>query len=141
MFVTVRTATGEVDRQPVDVDPTNDIYVDYVVKNGRLLIRRVFDSSRAPDDAGAVDSDLLQIDWNDPSVSHGQAIYRKLTPGRWIVAVSGTGALDLAKIKPSDEVELMKAPQIGAFDPVEDTDKEIEKIGPTDVLGHFFGGE
>lgn len=139
--VTVRTADGQIDRQVVDVDPANDIYVDYVVKDGRLLIRRVFDSTRAPDDAGAVDSKLLNIDWNDPSVSHGQAIYRKLTTGRWIVAVSGSGALTLAKVNPTDEVQLMKAPKIGAFNPVAETAQEIEKIGPTDVLGRFFGGE
>lgn len=141
VYVTVRTADGQIDRQAVDVNPANDIYVDYVVKQGRLLIRRVFDSTRAPDQAGAIDSALLNIDWNDSSVSHGQAIYRKLTPGRWIVAVSGSGALTLAKVNPADEVELMKAPQVDAFDPVEETEKEIEKIGPTDVLGRFFGGE
>jgi len=139
--VTVRTADGQIDRQVVDVDPANDIYVDYVVKDGRLLIRRVFDSTRAPDDAGAVDSDLLNIDWNDPSVSHGQAIYRKLTTGRWIVAVSGSGALTLAKVNPTDEVQLMKAPKVSEFSPVEATTQEIEKIGPTDVLGRFFGSQ
>lgn len=141
VYVTVRTADGEIDRQAVDVNPANDIYVDYVMKNGRLLIRRVFDSTRAPDDAGAIDSKLLNIDWNDPSISHGQAIYRKLSQGRWIVAVSGSGALTLAKVNPLDEVQLMKAPQISAFNPVEETAEEIEKIGPADVLGRFFGSE
>ena len=141
VFVNVRTADGMVERHAVEVDPANDIYVDYVVKNGRLLIRRVFDSTRAPDDAGAIDSKLIKLDWNDPAISHGQAIYRKLTPGRWIVAASGTGALTLAKVEADAEVELMPAPAIGAFKPVEETVKEIDKIGPSDVLGRFFGGE
>ena len=139
--VNIRTADGGIERHEVDVDPANDIYVDYVVKNGRLLIRRVFDSTRAPDDAGAIDSDLLTLDWNDPSVSHGQAIYRKLTPGRWIVAASGSGALTLAKVESEVEVELTAAPEISAFEPVENTTRRVEAIGPTEVFGSFFGVE
>ncbi|MEE9405769.1 MAG: hypothetical protein V3V20_12830 [Algisphaera sp.] len=142
LCVNVRTADGEVDRHPIsDINLANDIYIDYVVKDSRLLIRRVFDSTRAPDDARAIDSELLAIDWNDPAVSHGQAIYRKLSPGRWIVAASGSGALTLAKVETDVEVKLMPAPKVSAFSPVEETAKEIQSIGPTEVIGRLFGSD
>ncbi|MEO0515294.1 MAG: hypothetical protein AAF086_08385, partial [Planctomycetota bacterium] len=40
--VNVRTADGQLETHPVAADPAHPIYVDYVVKDSRLLIRRVF---------------------------------------------------------------------------------------------------
>jgi hypothetical protein len=139
--VHVRTADGRVEPHPVNADPTHPIYVDYVVKDGRLLIRRVFDSKSAPDDAGVIDSDLLEIDWDDPAVRHGQAIYRQLTDGRWIVTVSGDGSLSLAEVDPTVEVELLEAPAVGDFDPVAETEAQIQGITPVEVFKRWFGGE
>ncbi|CAN0592477.1 unnamed protein product, partial [Laminaria digitata] len=110
--VNVRTADGQTEPHVVNADPAHPIYVDYVVKDGRLLIRRVFDSKSVPDDAGVIDSKLLKIDWNDPAVRHGQAIYRQLTDGRWIVTVSGDGSLALAKIEDDADVQLLSAPEV-----------------------------
>ncbi|MEM1108055.1 MAG: hypothetical protein AAGH99_05110 [Planctomycetota bacterium] len=137
--VNVRTADGQVESHPVAADPAYPIYVDYVVKDSRLLIRRVFDSRSAPDDAGAIDSALLDLDWADPTVKHGQAIYRQLTDGRWIVTVSGDGALALAKVNDETTVDLLAAPPIDDFDPVEATQDAIQQITPADVFGRYFG--
>ncbi|MEO0514569.1 MAG: hypothetical protein AAF086_04655, partial [Planctomycetota bacterium] len=138
--VNVRTADGQLETHPVAADPAHPIYVDYVVKDSRLLIRRVFDSKSVPDDAGVINSALLNLDWTDPTLKHGQAIYRKLTDGRWIVTVSGDGSLALAKVDPEVDVELLPAPKIDEFDPVEATQKAIKQITPADVFGRFFGG-
>ncbi len=139
--VNVRTADGQLETHPIDANPAHPIYVDYVVKDSRLLIRRVFDSQSVPDDAGVINSALLKLDWTDPTIKHGQAIYRKLTDGRWIVTVSGDGSLALAKVEPDVEVELLPAPKIDDFDPVEATQEAIKQITPADVFGRFFGGE
>ncbi|MEM9882837.1 MAG: hypothetical protein AAF800_07965 [Planctomycetota bacterium] len=137
--VNVRTADGRLETHPVAADPAHPIYVDYVVKDHRLLIRRVFDSRSAPDDAGVIDSALLDVDWSDPSVRHGQAIYRRLTDGRWIVTVSGDGSLALAKVDADAAVELLPAPEVGTYDPVEATRQRIDRITPADVLGRVLG--
>ena len=139
--VHVRTADGNVEVHDVAADPANAIYVDYVVKNGRLLIRRVFDSRSVPDDAGVIDSQLLDIDWSDPGVRHGKAIYRQLTDGRWIVTVSGDGSLALVEVDPGVEVELLSSPEVGEYDPVEETRRAIQKIRPADVVRRLFGAE
>lgn len=138
--VNVRTADGQVDEHPVDADPAHEIYVDYVVKGNRLLIRRVFDSRSAPDDSGLIDSDLLDLDWSDPTLKHSQAISRRFTDGRWIVTVSGDGALALAKVDSDVTVDLLRAPKIEDFDPVEATQQEVKQITPADVFGRYFGG-
>ena len=139
--VNVRTADGLTEPHPVNADPTHPIYVDYVVKDGRLLIRRVFDSKSAPDDAGVIDSKLLNIDWNDPAVRHGQAIYRQLTDGRWIVTVSGDGSLALAKVEDDADVQLLPAPEVGEFDPIDEINQDIQRISPGDVFRRLFGAD
>lgn len=139
--VNVRTADGQLETHPVAANPTHPIYVDYVVKDGRLLIRRVFDSKSAPDDAGVIDSKLLKIDWNDPAVRHGQAIYRQLTDGRWIVTVSGDGSLALTKVEDDVDVELLTAPDVAEFDPVDEINQDIKRITPGEVFRRLFGGE
>lgn len=138
--VNVRTADGRVEPHPVDADPSHEIYVDYVVKGNRLLIRRVFDSRSAPDDSGLIDSALLDLDWSDPTLKHGQSISRRFTDGRWIVTVSGDGALALAKIDHHVEVELQRPPKIEDFDPVSATQNQIKQISPADVYSRYFGG-
>ncbi|MEM8737585.1 MAG: hypothetical protein AAGG38_03795 [Planctomycetota bacterium] len=137
--VNVRTADGKLESHPIDADPEHPLYVDYVVKDGRLLIRRVFDSRSVPDDAGVIDSKLLDLDWADPTVRHGQAIYRKLTDGRWIVTVSGDGSLALAKVDADTPVDLLPSPAVREFDPVEATQNRIKQITPADIFTRYFG--
>jgi hypothetical protein len=138
--VTVRTADGRVETHPVSADPSLPIYVDYVVKDGRLLIRRVFDSSTAPDGGTPINSELLAIDWNDPAVKHGKAVYRELSNGRWIVTVSGDGSLGLSKVDQNTLVELTPAPSVAEFDPVDHAKQKIGRVGPIELLGRLLGG-
>ncbi|MEO1236048.1 MAG: hypothetical protein AAFX76_04600 [Planctomycetota bacterium] len=138
--VNVRTADGRLESHPVAADPRHPLYVDFVVKDQRLLIRRVFDSRSAPDDAGAIDSDLLDLDWTDPTLRHGQAIYRQLSTGRWIVSVSGDGSLALSKIDENTAVDLLAAPPVAEFEPVAAARRELESITPADVWSHWWRG-
>jgi hypothetical protein len=48
LTVVIRTADGELQALESPFDPSNEIYVDYVVMNGRLWIRRVFDAKPWP---------------------------------------------------------------------------------------------
>ena len=139
--VNVRTADNRVESHDVPADPANAIYVDYVVKDGRLLIRRVFDSKSVPDDAGVINSELLNIDWSDPQVRHGKAIYRELSDGRWIVTVSGDGSLALAQVQEDVEVQLLPAPEVREYDPVDETRRAVQQIRPGEVLRRLFGSE
>ena len=91
-------------------------------------------------DTRVIDSRLLDIDWDDPAVKHGQAIYRQLTDGRWIVTVSGDGSLALTQVDESVEVELLPAPEVSDFDPVEEARREVKRIGPAEVFRRLFSG-
>ena len=51
LSVVIRTAEGELEVLPAPYDPASEIYVDFVVVDGRLWIRRVFDSSTPPEQA------------------------------------------------------------------------------------------
>ena len=137
--VNVRTADGRVESHPVQANLDYPIYVDYVLVDGRLLIRRVFDSQTKPDDGTVIDSDLINIDWNDPAVKSGKAAYRQLSDGRWIITVSGDGSLSLGKVPDEVEVELIRAPEVSEFDPVAEAKAEINRIGPMEVFGRLFG--
>lgn len=141
LTVNVRTADGRVDPHPVQANLDYPIYVDYVLVDGRLLIRRVFDSQTKPDDGTVIDSDLINIDWNDPAVKNGQTVYRQLSDGRWIVTVSGDGALALGKVPAEAEVELIRAPEVGTFDPVAEAKATVNRIGPLEVFAKLFGRE
>ena len=44
LFVVVRTIQGVTQKIETPFDPYGEVYVDYVVIDGRLLIRRVFDA-------------------------------------------------------------------------------------------------
>jgi len=97
LCVNIRTAEG-VDRSiPTPFDPRKEIYVDYVVLDGRLWIRRVFDHDTPPGQALVIDPKRGDIDWSDPRLTYGNAVYRSLSEGRWIVTVTGDGSLGLVK--------------------------------------------
>ena len=139
LTVNVRTADGRVEAHPVQADLDYPVYVDYVLVDGRLLIRRVFDSQTRPDDGTVIDSDLINIDWNDPAVKSGQAAYRQLSDGRWIITVSGDGALALGKVDDAVQVELIRAPEVTEFDPVAEAKADVDRIGPMEVVRRLFG--
>lgn len=137
LSIVVRGPDGERETLATELDPRGEIYVDYVVLDGRLLIRRVFDSWTAPADGIVLDPELVEVDWDDPRAEHGKAVYRALADGRWVVSVTGSGALGLVRLGdvgttlPSD---LVRAPEIGDFgELVEETDVELDGVGVGDV--------
>jgi hypothetical protein len=133
LFVSIRTLAGERRTIPTPYDPSSEIYVDYVVVDGRLWIRRVFDAATPPEEALVIDSDLRQVDWEAEGALHGKAAYRALGEGRWVVTVTGDGSLGLARAGVEEPLALATAPPIRRYDPVED------EVG--DAMGGFGPGE
>lgn len=144
LTVRVRDADGTVREIPTPYDPSGEIYVDFVVLDGRLWIRRVFDARTPPSEALVIEPELAHIDWtgDEPGgvgeLRHGKAVYRALAEGRWMVTVTGNGALGLGPA-PAESV-LESLPAIERFDEVlEEADRTVKSIGPGEVLGSLFG--
>jgi len=120
LSVVVRTAAGVEQRIATPYDPAGEVYVDYVVVDGRMWIRRVFDANTPPSQATVIDPQWEQIDWSNPAATLGKAVYRTLDEGRWTITVTGDGSLGLAKAStPSQDTQLTYAPPLGSFEPVE----------------------
>jgi len=136
--VRVRTIEGVEREIETGLDPSREIYTDYVVLEGRLWIRRVFDSSMAPDDGVVIDPGLASIDWEASGARVGKAVYRRLEPGRWVITVSGDGSLGLGPA--DDPVTLSGPPEVREFETVVDeTDARVERVGLGDALRHAIG--
>lgn len=135
--VLVRKGDGELVRVPTPFNGwENDVYVDYVLADGRLLIRRVFEIKNGQDTSKPVqvDADLVDVQWGD-AVPFGKAIYRsKMADGRWVVSVTGDGSLTLKRVGDHEPVELATQPRIEKFDPVDErADEAVQRIGVGDV--------
>lgn len=136
--VVVRTGDGERVEIPTPFNAWKDeLFVDYALVDGRLLIRRVFDEHTAAssDHAVVVDPELVEVDWQNPSIPFGKAIYRsRMSDGRWIISVTGDGSLGLKKIDDDAKVLLETQPKVEEFAPVNEQAKEdIESIGVGEV--------
>ena len=140
LAVRVRTIQGEQRRIVTELDPNREVYVDYVVIDGRLWIRRVFDDQTPPYRGVLIDPELEHIDFEADNVGYGKAVYRRLPEGRWVVSVTGTGALGLARVEPGEAVLLAPAPEVRDYQPV---DEEIARrqgeMGVIDVLRLIMG--
>lgn len=149
---------GEIAPQRIETpfDPSNELFVDYVVVDGRLWIRRVYDDATPPREAVIVSPEIADVDWQgldrssegrpggpgvDGVLSHGQVIYRgNLTEGRWVISMSGNGALSLRKVDPGDAVLLRARPGVAGFAEIEEQlDREVGRIGFLDIIGSLFG--
>lgn len=135
--VLVRKGDGELIRVPTPFNGwENDVYVDYVLADGRLLIRRVFEIKNGQDTSKPVqvDADLVDVKWGD-AVPFGKAIYRsKMADGRWVVSVTGDGSLTLKRVGDTEPIELATQPRIEKFDPVDErADEAVDRIGVGDV--------
>lgn len=139
--VRVRNPGGVVEEIPTPYDPRGEIYVDYVVADGRLLIRRVFDELTPPSSGVIIDPAIEFVDWTDPRMTQGQAVYRQLEEGRWIITVTGNGSLGLVRAGDAGDVgELVSGPEIADFERMpEAADDEVDAITPGDVLRRLFG--
>jgi hypothetical protein len=122
------------------VDPAREVFVDYVVIGGRLLIRRVFDSATPADKAFTIDPTLANVDWSDPQACHGTAVYRKLTEGRWVVSVTGNGALGLTRSQGNEPSPLVAAPDIKSYEKeTTAADEKLAEVGWGDVWRRVTG--
>jgi hypothetical protein len=133
--VTIRTAEGVLKTVPTPFDPERELYVDYVVLNDRLWIRRVFDDATPPGEGIVIDPSLVDVDWSANGASHGKAAYRKLEPGRWVVTVTGDGSLGLAQRHGAETIALAGPPAVRDYPQIEESvSTALTEIGPGDVL-------
>ncbi len=137
LSVVIAAADGSRKVVETRLDPSAEVYVDYIVMDGRLLIRRVFDSWTPPMSAVVLDEHLAEIDWNDPRAEHGKAVYRALSDGRWIISVTGSGALGLVRLGDVDATapaDLRRAPEVRDYgEVVRQADEQMRDIGVSEV--------
>lgn len=140
LAVRVRTSAGILREIPTPYDPTGEVYVDYVVIDGRLWIRRLFDANTPPGQGMVVDPDRALVDWDQPGAGHGKAVYRRLDEGRWVVTISGDGSLGLARASGA-EGDLVHAPEIKRYDEATaDADAAARGISAGDVFRQVLTG-
>jgi len=135
LAVAIRDAGGSIRRIETPFDPSREIYVDFVVLDGRLWIRRVFDDRTPPEQGVLIDPALAQIDWNEEPAAYGKAAYRALGPGRWVVSVTGDGSLGLTRGRDDAPAELVPPPPVRSYEPIEsELDDTLRELGPAEVL-------
>lgn len=141
LAVGVRTAAGDVERIPTPYNAAREIYVDYAIIEGRVWIRRVFDDATPPSEATLIDPELAQIEWDALSErSLGQAVYRSLEPGRWVIDVTGSGALGLRRADANERITLGEAPEIRRFEAIErEARAAAESVTWFDALRRILG--
>lgn len=140
--VIVRKGDGQLVRVPTTFNAWEDeLFVDYALVDGRLLIRRVFDEHTAArsEQAVVIDPELVEVDWTNPTIPFGKAIYRsKMADGRWIISVTGDGSLGLKQVSDDTTVALEAEPEVKKFEPVDErADEAVEQIGIGDVWKHL----
>ena len=135
LAVAIRDAGGAIRTIETPFDPSREIYVDFVVLDGRLWIRRVFDDRTPPEQGVLVDPALAEIDWSAEEAAYGKATYRALTPGRWVVSVTGDGSLGLTRRRDDARIELAPPPPVRSYEPIESAlDDALRDLGPVEVL-------
>jgi hypothetical protein len=141
LSVRVRNAAGLIKDIPTPFDPSREIYVDYVVIDNRLLIRRVFDQRTPPDQGVLIEPALGQIDWNAPGVAHGKAVYRVLGEGRWVITATAGGALGLVRAPDDTPADLRPPPQLRDFAAIDAEAREhVRRLSFLDVIRRVLGG-
>lgn len=139
IWVVIRTATGELRTIETPFNPMHEIYVDYIVSDGRLWIRRVYDAQTPPSQGLVINPEWANVDWNHDGSRYGKAVYRQLSAGRWSVNVSGSGSLGLEPIDEHAKPLLMPPPIIKDYNQIQaETESEIKSIGFTDIWQILF---
>lgn len=135
LSVAIRTLEG-VDRViDTPYDPSREIYCDYVLMDGRLWIRRVYDAHTPPRQGLLIDHALETVNWGDPAARYGNAVYRSLDEGRWVVTVTGDGSLGLAKVASKAEVRLSGPPPVRDYEELlKQIDDSLAEVTTAEVL-------
>lgn len=153
LYVRVRNAAGTISLIETPADPAKEIFADFVVVDGRLWIRRVYDQSTPPEFGFTIDDKLGPIPWDDDPKAVGKVVYRPLSEGRWAVSVSGDGSLGLARIgdvppegldalRADVPPELTRLPPIGEFEEwLDDTAADRDRITFSDVIDALVGSD
>jgi len=137
--VEIRTIEGEQETIETPCNADKEIYVDFALIAGRLWIRRVFDADTPPSQATIINPKLANVDWDAEGALVGQAVYRQLDEGRWIVNAAGDGALALTRVDDDQIINLSPPPTVKAYEEVQSqVDEELEKITWRDVLASVF---
>lgn len=137
--VVVRGSDQVLRTLPTELDPKREVHVDFVVWDGRLFIRRLYDDQTAPKDGFLVDPKLSTLDWNNPALARGLSVYRgDLAEGRWVVTTSGNGALELTKVTGASP-ELKSAPPVRDYAQIEkELDEKAKEVGTLEVVGRLI---
>lgn len=144
--VRIREADGSERIIPTPFDPAGEIYADYIVRDGRIWIRRVFDEITPPSKGILIDPDLIDVPWGEqptlgPGPTLGKAVYRSLGEGRWVVTVTGDGSLGLRRAPLDQPAFLEPAPPLRDFEEMErEAREQTENISWSDVWRAFVGG-
>lgn len=136
LSVLVVSETGILRRVETPYDPAGEVYVDYIVRDSRLWIRRVFDANTPPSQGVVIDPGIGPVLWGegDGQARMGKAVYRQLGEGRWVISVTGSGALGLVKVAETAKVKLTPSPKIADFATVTvEADRDVESIGMAEV--------
>jgi hypothetical protein len=137
--VIVRTADGATREFATACRPDREVYADYVVLDGRLWIRRVFDADTAPAAGTLIDPALAGVPWAADESTVGKAVYRKLAEGRWLVTVTGNGSLGLERAPRDAVVQLSPAPPVADFAAVQRDLKQAQaSVSWTELLQAAF---
>lgn len=161
LSVRVRTVEGPTREIATPFDPRGEIYVDFVVIDGRLWIRRLFDAKTPPGQGLVIDPSIAELAWDRPAEEGkvgadegasgagvrpfptvGKAVYRALSDGVWAVTVSGDGSLGLTRLEPGQEAALVARPEIKDYEQIqaEATDR-VTKLSASEVWREFTRGE
>ncbi|MCD6405205.1 MAG: hypothetical protein J7M19_05225 [Planctomycetes bacterium] len=67
LSLAIRTIQGVERVIDTPFDPAREIYCDYVLLDGRMWIRRVYDAHTPPREGLVIDNDLQHVNWSDPA--------------------------------------------------------------------------
>lgn len=120
------------------------VYVDFIVLDNRVFLRRVYDEDTKPSEALFIDPQMQTIDWKKMDDLQGNAPFARLNKkGRWTVSVTGNNALQLTKADDSAKRQpLTYAPTVKDYEEIaKEMDAQIDDIGVGDVISSIFGGK
>lgn len=134
--ITVVVRTIEGDKKTIDtgLSPAGEVYVDYVVIDNRLWIRRIFDENTPPAKAVTIDPRFAQVDWDRENAVVGKAVYRRLSPGRWGISVTGDGSLGLKRLAEDQPFDVASPPAVREYDEQKDISPATRKPGTKEML-------
>lgn len=140
LSVRVRTAAGVEEEIPTTFDPTTEVYVNYIVAGGRLWVRSIYDRASGPQNELVIDPTMGDLEWTEED--YGLSVYRPLTEGRWIISITGGGALGLKRVPlEEDPAPLAATPPVRSYEEIEqEVDAQVGAISLKDIWDRVVNG-